>query len=54
MSSQYDFMLEQARQRPDSTTAIGLRAIEEAQWRRAHQRRVAVKEFFTGLFHKKA
>jgi hypothetical protein len=52
MSSANDFLMEQARQRPDSTGAIGLRAIEEEQWRRSHARRAAVKDFVTGFFKK--
>lgn len=54
MSSNYDFMLEQARQKPDSTAAIGLRAIQDEQDKLAHQRKQAVKGFFGRLFSKKA
>jgi hypothetical protein len=45
-------MVEQARQKPDSTAAIGLRAIEEEQWRRAHARRAAAKDFLARFFKK--
>lgn len=54
MSSRaYDYMAEQARQRPDSTAAIGLQAIREAQYQRDHNRSMAIKAFFTRPFKKK-
>lgn len=53
MSSQYDFMLEQARQKPNSTAAIGLQAIREEQWRVSEARKHAAKTFFMRIFTRK-
>lgn len=52
MSKEYDFMVEQARQKPDSTTAIALRSIRDEEMRRSNERRAAVKGFFARIFGK--
>lgn len=53
MSSRMDFLEEQARQRPDSTVAIGLRAIQDELWAKKHKRQAAVRAFFAGLVNRK-
>lgn len=54
MSRDYDSLVEQARQFPNSTAAIGLQAIRTAEYERSRERRAAFKSFFKGVFSKKA
>jgi len=53
MSRDYDYLVEQARHRPNSTAAIGLLAIQEAQNEKIREARLARREFFSKLFSRK-
>jgi len=52
MSNDYNSLVEQARQRPNSTAAIAVIAIETHHYQRAEARKQAVKSFFGKIFGK--